>query len=351
MSSHYLTAMTLAALLAATAVGCKKENLPTQQATTDLTETAADIFQQPVPTAMQQLPTTGNVATVNGVEITAEAFQKDFSNAMSRFRQQIPAERIAQIMPRIQEQVLDQMIARQLLLQQANHLNLTITDEDIEDAQAKLEASLPPGITLAKVLEQRGVSEDQFHKEFGDEVLITRLIEQVTSNATQVTDADVDEFYEKNVDKFKEPETATARHILIAVTNDEEKAAQKEKAEGIRARLLAGEDFAELAAAESDDPGSKSTGGEYTFPRGRMVPAFEDAAFTQEIGEIGPLVETQFGYHIIQVEKRDPARDVPLEEVRTNVAAYLRSQKGPAALQDYLAELRSNATINVNIAQ
>lgn len=351
MSSHHLTAISLAALLAATAVGCKKERMPAQQAATDLTRTAADIFQQPVPTPMQQLPTTGNIATVNGVEITADAFHKELSNAMNRFRQQIPAEQIAQIMPRIQEQVLDQMIARQLLIQEADRLKMTITDEDIEDAQAKLEASLPPGITLAKVLEQRGIGNDQFHKEFGDEVRITRLIEQVTSNATQVTDAEVDEFYAKNVDKFKEPETATARHILIAVTNDEDKAAQKEKAEGIRARLVGGEDFAEVAAVESDDPGSKNTGGEYTFPRGRMVPPFEEAAFTQEIGEIGPLVETQFGYHIIQVEKREPARDVPLEEVRTNVTAYLRSQKGPAALQEYLAELRSNAEINITTAK
>lgn len=348
MSSHHLTAISLAALLAAVAVGCKKEELPTQQTGADIPAMNSDIFQQPVPASAQQLPTTGTIATVNGVEISAQDFQKELASAMNRFRQQIPPEQIAQIMPRIQEQVLDQMIARQLLIQEADRLNMTITDEDIEEARTKLEASLPPGLSLGAVLEQRGITEEQFHKEFGDEVRITRLIEQVTSNATHVTDADVDEFYKENVERFKEPETVTARHILIAVTNEEDKAAQKEKAEAIRARLIGGEDFAEVAVAESDDPGSKSTGGEYTFPRGRMVPPFEEAAFTQEIGEIGPLVETQFGYHIIQVEKREPARDVPLEEVRTNVAAYLRSQKGPAALQEYLAGLRSNAEVNIS---
>lgn len=348
MSSSYFFTVPLATLLAFSAVGCKQKTaMPTQEPATDVVE-SSDIFRQPVP-EVRRIPATGAVATVNGVEITAEAFQKELNTALSRFQRQYPPEQLAQLTPRIQEQVLDQMIARQLLIQEANRLQMTVTDEEFDEARAKLEAALPPGMTLAQVLEQRKVGEEQFRQEFGDEVRISKLIEQVTSNDLQVTDAEVDSFYSENVDKFKQPEMVTARHILIAVKEGDDKDAQKAKAEAIRERLVAGEDFAEVAKAETDDPGSKATGGLYTFPRGQMVQAFEEAAFTQDIGAVGPLVETQFGYHIIKVEKREAARDVPLTEVRSNVVAYLRSRKAPNALQEYLATLRTNAQVSVLI--
>lgn len=314
---------------------------------TETTTTASDIFRQPV-AVPPQAAFTGTVATVNGVEITGEVFQKELSGALAQLQRQYPPEQLAQIAPRIQEQVLNQLIARQLLLQEADRLKMTVSDADFDEAQAKLEASLPPGVTLAEILERRNVTQEQFRQDFGKEVLVSRLIEEATSNKTAVTEAEIEAFYTENKERFTTPETATARHILIAVKEGDDKEAKKAEADAIVERLKAGEDFAKLVEEKSDDPGSKSTGGEYTFPRGQMVPAFEEASFTQEIGEIGAPVETQFGYHIIQVEKREPARDLPLDEVRTNLEAYLRSRKMPEVMEEYLGTLRSNATVTIS---
>ncbi len=344
-SSHFIT-LSAAALMALSAVGCNQKSIAPQQPAKGINEMAS-IFEQPVPAAIPQLPTTGVVATVNGVEITAEAVMKEVNTALARMQRQLPPEQLAQMAPRIQQEVLDQLVARQLLLQEANRQQLEISDEEFDEARTKLEATLPPGMTLEQILAQRNVSEEQFRKDFADEMRIGQLIEAATSNKVQVTDEEVDAFYKENSDKFEQPETATARHILIAVTEGDNKDEKKAKAEGIRERLLAGEDFATVASVETDDPGSKATGGEYTFPRGRMVPEFEEAAFTQDIGAVGPLVETQFGYHIIKVEKREDARVVPLEEVRSNLVQYLRSRKMPAVVQEYIADLRSNAEVSV----
>ena len=108
-------------------------------------------------------------------------------------------------------------------------------------------------------------------------------------------------------------ETATVKHVLIKTVDDSGKElpadqlkAVETKANEVLKKALAGEDMAGLAKTYSEDPGSKDQGGEYTFPKGQMVPEFEEVAFTGEIGKVYPkLVKTSYGYHIMKVEKRD----------------------------------------------
>ena len=134
-------------------------------------------------------------------------------------------------------------------------------------------------------------------------------------------------YFEAHKDDFGKVQ---ARHILIATRNLDPNSKKKpltdeqarKKAEEIRARLEKGEDFAKLAKAESDDPGSKDTGGSYTFGRvgrqNRMVPEFEKAAYALEVNEISPPVKTAYGYHVIQLQKRIP---VTFEESRAQVGS------------------------------
>lgn len=143
--------------------------------------------------------------------------------------------------------------------------------------------------------------------------------------------------YEERKGQF---ERAKARHILIAfegspaagedAPTDEEARAHAEK---LLERIRGGEEFAAVAQAESDDKGSGTRGGELgEFGRGQMVPAFEEAVFSTEAGEIAPLVKTQFGYHIINVQDR---KTLPLESVREDIETELRQQ----ALQQEIESL------------
>lgn len=164
----------------------------------------------------------------------------------------------------------------------------------------------------------------------------------------KIADADVQKSYDENKASF---EQAKARHILIAfkgspavqkgkpeLTEDQAKA----KAEALRLKLVAGADFAEAAKNESDDKGSGSRGGDLgTFSRGQMVPEFEKAAFEGKVGEIGPLVRTQFGYHIIQVQERKTSS---LVEVKPSLEKELRQKK----LQESLDAMKAQAKITYN---
>ncbi len=156
----------------------------------------------------------------------------------------------------------------------------------------------------------------------------------------------VQQYYNEHVADYSVPEQAKSRHILISVPpNADAKtdAAAKAKAEMVLKQLQAGGDWSKLAKQYSDDPGSKDIGGELGFAqRGKMVPAFDNAIFTQKIGDIA-MVKTNFGYHIVQVEERQQAHTQPLTEVQATIVAALTRQTETAAQDNYAQLLTSEA--------
>lgn len=127
----------------------------------------------------------------------------------------------------------------------------------------------------------------------------------------------------------KQYDQVRARHILIKTVDeagnkldDATVAAARAKIEDILSSIKAGEDFAKLATENTEDPGSKETGGEYTFGRGQMVAEFENTAYNLEIGEISDVIETQFGFHIIKLEERIPATAEQIEQAKQDLVTY-----------------------------
>jgi peptidyl-prolyl cis-trans isomerase D len=157
------------------------------------------------------------------------------------------------------------------------------------------------------------------------------------------TDAQIQAEYAKRKDSFNVPEQVTAAHILISVKPDagpEADALAKARAENIAARAKAGADFAKLANENTDDPSGKGTGGQLPpFSRGQMVPEFEEAAFSMAPGEIRGPIKTQFGYHIIKLISKTPARTRTLEEVRPSLVAELSEREATAEVDRMSREL------------
>ena len=165
-------------------------------------------------------------------------------------------------------------------------------------------------------------------------------------NQTTVSDAEVAEYYAKNQAGFTTPEQRHASHILVTVkkgASAADKAAVKAKAEAIAAELRKNPaDFAKVAKAKSEDPGSAEQGGDLgQIDKGVLVAPVEAAIFKLKQGEISDPVESEFGYHIITVTSLKPAVVKPLEEAKTEVAAALKKQKASKKYAE-LAESFSN---------
>jgi peptidyl-prolyl cis-trans isomerase D len=145
-----------------------------------------------------------------------------------------------------------------------------------------------------------------------------------------ISDEEIETFYRQNFNRYSLPEQRSARHILIKTSEEDSEDILSEKlqrAEQIVQLANSGEDFAELAKQYSEGPSGPRGGDLGSFTRGRMVKAFDDAVFAMNEGEISDIVETQFGFHIIKLEKVDQARIRTLEEVRDEISPILQKQR------------------------
>jgi len=155
---------------------------------------------------------------------------------------------------------------------------------------------------------------------------------QVTISAEDASD-----YYESNIEQFKSPQTVQARHILIKVdekATPEQVEEARQRIEDVHQMAIAGEDFAELAAEFSEGP-TKTKGGDLgTFTRQDMVKPFSDKAFAMQAGEISEPVRTQFGWHIIKVERVNPASVRSLDEARSEIEAKLKADRSRSLAYD-----------------
>ncbi len=178
-----------------------------------------------------------------------------------------------------------------------------------------------------------------------DQILASALFQQI--NGKLVADEAAKRTYYN--DHKNDYDLVTARHILIRMKGSPVpmKTGQTEltdeealtKAKDLRAKIVAGGKFEDLAKAESDDTGSGSNGGELgEFSRGRMVPAFEETAFALKTGDVSEPVKTQFGYHVIQVQKHESKK---FEDVQSEIDEKLK----PELAQKAIDELRNKTSI------
>ncbi len=259
----------------------------------------------------------GSIATVNGTPISKASFDSKLEGSPAALG------------------TLQQMVRAELIDQYAKNNNITVTDDEIAKREDELKANFPSG-SWDEMLKSRGLTETDVHDALREQIIIDKAV----GKDVHVTDAQIKQYFDKNHAAFDKPEQVKARHILVP---------DLKTAEKVEADLKSGKDFAAEAKQYSMDPGSKDKGGELgTFRRGQMVPAFDKAAFTLPVGQTSQPVKSPFGYHIIQVESRDPGQKATLDNSKDRIAELLRQQQEAPLIQPFLQDLQSKANIQVN---
>lgn len=216
---------------------------------------------------------------------------------------------------------------------------------DLEKAEKQLDSYKKQmgTATFRKRVEMQGVAMDDIVLREAQSAAIRQWLHDTVETDVKVTDEEVRTHYDENRERFRKPERLQASHILVKVgpdAQDEERKAARAKAERLLEDIRQGRDFAEVAKEYSDCP-SKARGGSLgTFRKGRMVPPFEEALEKLEQDEISGIVETQFGYHIIQRGKGTPAEQVPFEELQDRLRRQLASRKQSDKLKQVTETLR-----------
>jgi peptidyl-prolyl cis-trans isomerase C len=290
----------------------------------------------------------GILATVDEVKITQGEVDKRISAMLGPQAGTLPAEKLAGIRDKLNQRALDSLVVEALLTKAVEKGHIEVKTDEVEAVLTQLKGSLPTDVNLEKYLTTVGLTEKDLRQTIAKNLGIQKLVEQQTAGVASPVDQEIEAYYADHPEEFEIPETVEVRHILIAVSPEDSqgtKAEKMEKAEKIREQVAAGKDFETVAAEVSDCP-SKANGGRLgILSRGQTVKPFEDAAFSRKVGEIGPVVETRFGYHVIEVLDHRDAGKTALSEVKETIAKHLTEQKKEQAVHAYIDSLKAAATI------
>jgi len=167
------------------------------------------------------------------------------------------------------------------------------------------------------------------------------IYKDITGNV-KISDAEAQQYYDQNIDRYKVAESRVVRHILVKT---------KDEADQIRSAIENGADFATLAKEKSQDPGSKDQGGKLTVSKGQTVAPFDKAAFSLDTNQLSEPVKTQYGYHLIQpLTDVKKGRVTPFTEVRTQIKSQLMQQKQGNVVSQWVSKVEKEYKGKVSYA-
>jgi peptidyl-prolyl cis-trans isomerase C len=349
VTSSFLCACFLGVLFAVS--GCNKTEEDAKQQETDAArEQAAPAAQQADAVEAQSVAPDAVVVDVDGAVLKRSELDQQLMRALSaQGMQGMPPQSMGpEIMAQFENDITDRFIAQHVLLNEAVRRKIEASDEEVEKTIKDLVDGLPEGITLQTALEQHGMTEAKFRADVVSDVRIRKMLEEETKEVAQPTDEEVKKFYDESPQFFKVGASAKTRHILVECREgeSEEKHAEKRKeAEALLKQIEDGADFAVLAKEKSSCPSGQKGGSLGEVKKGQMVKEFEDAVFSQDLNKVGPVVKTQFGYHLIEVQERTEEKTEALAEVKEKISGYLTDQKKQEVVEAFIEGLKAKATI------
>ena len=287
------------------------------------------------------------IAVVNGTIITQGELDRVLDYELRRAAQsgqQIPDAQ----MPKIENSILDSLIVSELLFQESKKQGIQVKPETVTEQLTIVKQRFPSEAEFKKALDENKLTESKIKADIKRDMAIQQLIDKEVDQKVKITDEEGKTFYDTNPQLFQQPEQVKASHILIKVdegASEENKAEARKKIKEIQQKVQKGEDFAELAKTYSEGPSAPRGGDLNFFGRGQMVKPFEDAAFSLEPNETSDIVETKFGYHLIKVVDKQPAKKIAYADVQDRINKHLKDQKLRTERQLYFDKLKKDAKI------
>ncbi len=344
---HIIRVLSVTLLLAVLLAGCASTPEAVSQNETVPKPLLVDPKLPPLPVGAQ--PVNGIAAIVNDDIITFREVLREAQPVILEAQKKGLVDDKARHELRVT--VRDRLIEKLLTDQKVKELGIRIGDDEIRQAiddvrrqnndmsQSQLEAALKAqGFTMA-----------QYEAQLREQLERLRLVSMEVRAKVHVSDKEAEEYYQTHREKYAEDELFKARHIFIRV---DEKAPPEEIRQAMQKALAVlhearqGKDFAALAREYSDDPAAKTDGGDLgTFKRGEMLADLEKAILPLKPGEVGELVATPSGLHIVKLDERTSGAYKPFEAVKADIRELLYRQRQDERFTAWMKELRAKASI------
>ncbi len=278
------------------------------------------------------------VARVNKVNITARELETAVDRLIPRstYHGAITEERRSEF----REQALQELITTELQYQDARSRGIKPDKKQVQEQMDQIRAKFNSKKEWRAALEQAGMSEDQLRTQIEKGFLVRSVIEKTVAEPAKVSDAELREYYDKNTDKFKQPESMRLRIIT---------ASEESKAKDAFDRIKRGEDFGTVAGTLSED-NFRIMGGDIGYVhRGRIYPGLENAALLMKAGEIRGPIKTEGKWFVIKLEDRKPEYQLSFAESRDKLKKELEKKRMDELMDKWNNDLRTKGMVEVLI--
>jgi parvulin-like peptidyl-prolyl isomerase len=228
----------------------------------------------------------------------------------------------------------ENVLERIILTQQAQKKIHHIPEQQTQQAYQQLIQQNPSLSELPK---------EQVIEDLKTQLKLEKLLKELTADITEPSEKEIKKYYEKNIDRFTIPPTVHAAHIVIHPDDQTPPEEQKQKIQNALDEIKQGADFTEVAKKYSHCP---EQGGDLGyFPKGKMVPEFEEVVFNMQPGQISDIFQTQFGYHIAKVFDKKPKTPCQLDYAKDLIVKEIKENKKNEIIEKFIDKHKKNADI------
>lgn len=286
---------------------------------------------------------------VNGERIPEQAVLAELKRLIDFYSQHLTREELGRQMATLVERAKEHAVGTKLLLDEVKRRHVEVPDGEVDASLAAMAKKAGGDAALDELLAKQKISRDQLRASIRAGKQLDLLIARVTAAEPEPTEAQLLAYYEENAERYVSPDQAQVRHILIkpAGAGEQDKASVRSRLESLKGKIEEGEDFGELAAAFSECPSGKETGGSLGWvARGTTVAEFDRAIFEMQVGEVSDVIETALGFHIVEKLDEEMGEPIAFAKVRDRIHDLLLHERRGHALTEFVKRLRAAAVVD-----
>ena len=278
-------------------------------------------------------------AIVNDDVITLSELQQELKTFMPQLNAQYSGEELQKQADQLRYKLLVAMIEQKLQLQQAAQMRLTVSEREIDSTVQDMRARRDADPTSAPTASERKAARDQ--------LLLMRVYQHKIRSTLLIPEATLREYYDSHQEEFTLPGEVSISQIMLSVNGSGSLEKARLRSDHVLKEIERGRSFEELAKDYSDGPEAKNGGSLGIMIQGSLLPQIEEIVDRLGPGDIGPIVESPVGFHIIRVDQKKPAGLRPFEKVKEGIESKLLREQSQQVYQEWLNELKDNAFIEV----
>ena len=282
---------------------------------------------------------------VNDDIITDREIERQLMPVYEKFKMMYTGPKFVEKLEEAKQKLAQQLIEDKLLYSEAKKQNIEIDEKEIDAKVQEIIRGMGSKETFDRALLQQQLTLKDLKERYRQQFMIRKVIDRKVGGGVVVTPIDIENYYNKNLSEFQQPERIKLKNILVSIKKFPDPGKALNLAKDIAKRLHEGCDFDGLAKMYSDGPGAAEGGLMGYVKRGDLLPEIEKAVFDLKPGEVTGIVQSSLGYHVFKVEEKEAPKTMALSEVRHEVEGAVYKSKVDAKLKGWLEGLKKSAYI------